>query len=212
MESDATPSAEMVASPRPEATQTPAAPSATPSAAAPVAEATPDLPVLRGTMVGTTTSAVLEYQGLTRVVKEGDAIGPFRVGGIYPKKASVAGEGHKYFLTLVPQTPTGAGVAPKREGGTDQWVNGLVVTQVVRDGAPIGLLIHHQGNPSPVNAQEGPLSQYGVYDNDVVKAVNGRPLRAQEDLWWLHEELLHSPNLEIAMERGGVDQTLRQSR
>lgn len=165
-------------------------------------------------MVGTTTSAVLEYQGMTRVVKEGDPIGPFRVGGIYPKKASVAGDGHKYFLTITPQqpAPVASTAAPRREGGTAQWVNGLTVTQVVREGSPIGLLIHNQGAPLPVNSQDGPLSQYGVYDSDVVKAVNGRPLRAQEDLWWLHEELLHSPNLEIAMERGGVEQTLRQSR
>ncbi|CAN0200505.1 unnamed protein product, partial [Phaeothamnion confervicola] len=193
----------MVASPRPEVSQTPEAPVPSPT---PHAEVQPELPILRGTMVGTTTSAVLEYQGMTRVLKEGDAIGPFRVGGIYPKKASVAGEGHKYFLALTPQQPAtaaAAGTAPRRESGTAQWVNGLTVTQVVREGSPIGLLIHNQGAPLPINSQEGPLSQYGVYDSDVVKTVNGRPLRAQEDLWWLHEELLHSPSLEIAMERGG---------
>ena len=171
-------------------------------------------PILRGTLVGRSCCAILEYQGAEKVVREGEAIGPFVIGGIYPKQASVAMKGQKFFLPLVPQSTASPAALPtsKGEGSTEHWVRNLSVTQVERDGTPVGLLIHRNGATNAPGPQDGPLSPFGIYDNDVVKAVNGRPLRSQADLWWLHQELLHSPCLEIALERGGLEQTLRQNR
>ena len=160
-------------------------------------------------MVGTSTLAIFEYQGVQRVVKEGETIGPFQVGGVYPKQASLSLHGQKFFAPLSPQVAYGSAPATSASGeNTEQWVKSLVTTQVVREGLAIGLILRKTPGPN----SESPLQQYGVNEGDILKAVNNRPVRSQADLWWVHQELQHAPRFEITIERGGQEQTLRQER
>jgi len=166
-----------------------------------------DPPELLGTIVGTpTVAAIFEYDGHQRILHEGQRIGPFIVGGVYSNKASLKGPYGKFFVGLKPQVqPQVSSISRSSANTDDGWIKGQNLTQVIRDGEAVGVLLRDSQGGSP-------LADYGVEGNDVLTSVNHRPVRSQADLWWLHQELQHASRLEVTIMRHDQEQTLCQDR
>lgn len=175
--------------------------------------------ILKGTITGpeALARAIIDDKGKQQLYKIGDEIMGARVLAIFRNKVIMEVNGQEQ--QLVPEEPggrkarggPGAGRAmpaslqgnmPPSGDMTDamqnmeQFLGKARVVPYFKQGEPYGFRISNVDNDSP-------LYGVGVRSGDVIRSVNGIPVRSPEDAFKAYQQLGNLSSVQIELERGG---------
>ncbi len=172
---------------------------------------------LKGTITGPEAfaRAIIDDKGKQQLYKIGDEIMGARVLAIFRNKVIMEVNGQEQ--QLVPEEPGGrkagrAGPAMARampERGSngamppadvmqnmEQFLGRARVVPYFKGGEPYGFRISNVDNDSP-------LYGVGVRSGDVIRSVNGIPVRSPEDAFKAYQQLGDLSSVQVELERGG---------
>ncbi len=183
---------------------------------------------LKGTIKGRgITLALIETNGKLAAFKAGDRIDGYTIAQVYPQQITLTKNNHTITVQMSLQSTSSPvnqknrshtkshPVVPGRRANPNPQQGKLSLkelrsmldnpssyqgkfrlTGVQRKGEPVGMLIQFS---SPDN----PLAKLGLRHGDIVKALNGKPLRTPDDLSRAYRTLRNSTSLTFTVERGG---------
>jgi len=174
---------------------------------------------LKGTITGPDAwaRAIIDDKGKQQLYKIGDEIMGARVLAIFRNKVIMEVNGQEQ--QLVPEEPG----ARKPRGGSgpgramparlqenmptadnmagvmqnmEQFLGKARVVPYFKQGEPYGFRISNVDNDSP-------LYGVGVRSGDVIRSVNGIPVRSPEDAFKAYQQLGNQSSVQVELERGG---------
>lgn len=77
-----------------------------------------------------------------------------------------------------------------------ELMSAVRITPYVKDGNPVGFQVRHL-------KRDNVLAQLGVKNGDVIKSINGIPIRNVGDVMNTIQSLMNSPSISVEVERGG---------
>ncbi|MBN2298781.1 MAG: PDZ domain-containing protein [Deltaproteobacteria bacterium] len=177
---------------------------------------------LKGTIAGPkeVARAIIEEKREQKSYKIGDEIKGATVLAIYRNKVIMDVNGQEQML-VVEEAKTKAGVASRREpvrapvrpeapgpsGMTsimknlDQYIGSARVVPYFKGGEPYGFRVSNLKEDTMVY-------ELGVRSGDIIRSVNGIPIRTPEDAFNVYQELQNQSAVEVELERAGESTTV----
>jgi general secretion pathway protein C len=174
--------------------------------------------LLKGTIAGSDlfSRAIIEDKGKQQIYKIGDSVSGANIIGIFRNKVILEMNGQEQMLVPEEKTdkkgakggpPLGPAIpmANKVEGGDmssamqnmEQLLGNARVVPYYKGGEPYGFRVTNVDNSSP-------LFGLGVRSGDVIKSVNGTPVKTSEDAMKLYQNMQNVSSANIELERHGV--------
>ena len=174
--------------------------------------------LLKGTIAGSDlfSRAIIEDKGKQQIYKIGDSVSGANIIGIFRNKVILEMNGQEQML--VPEeknrqergkrrTPLRSGNTYGQQGGWRRYVIGFAEygaasrqrqgRPLLQGGEPYGFRVTNVDNSSP-------LFGLGVRSGDVIKSVNGTPVKTSEDAMKLYQNMQNVSSANIELERHGV--------
>jgi general secretion pathway protein C len=174
--------------------------------------------LLKGTIAGSDlySRAIIEDKGKQQIYKIGDSVSGASIIGIFRNKVILVMNGQEQML--VPEEkadkkgprggpPSGPAIPMANlAGGGDissamqnmeQLLGNARVVPYYKGGEPYGFRVTNVENSSP-------LFGLGVRSGDVIKSVNGTPVKTSEDAMKLYQNMQNVSSANIELERHGV--------
>lgn len=172
---------------------------------------------LKGTITGpeVLARAIIDDKGKQQLLKIGDEIMGARVLAIFRNKVIMEVNGQEQ--QLVPEEPGSSravrggpamarampasipnGRTPSAEvmQNMEQFLGRARVVPYFKGGEPYGFRVSNVDNDSP-------LYGVGVRSGDVIRSVNGIPVRSPEDAFRAYQDLGNQATVQVELERGG---------
>jgi len=189
--------------------------------------AVPPMTLLGTLIVHGEASALIEAGGEQVLVTRGGKVGGMEVLEIQAKSVVLGGEGRRVTLYLASaggeeegSPPSGQPVTLPNPGpfgspasceravldraefkgmleSPERGARGVKFTTVVRGGSPYGVLINYV---TPDNI----FNRIGVRPGDLLKTINGSPLRTPEEAFQAYQVLKNEDHFSLEIERNGV--------
>jgi general secretion pathway protein C len=173
--------------------------------------------VLKGTIAGSPvfSRAIIEDKGKQQLFKIGDSVSGANIIGIFRNKVILELNGQEQMLVPEDSTakkgakggPAGPGISmPGISGGGDmssamqnmeQFLGNARVVPYFKGGEPYGFRVTNVDNNSP-------LYGLGVRSGDVIKSVNGIPIKTPEDAMKLYQNMQNISSANVELERHGA--------
>jgi len=177
---------------------------------------------LKGTIAGPkeVARAIIEEKREQKSYKIGDEIKGAAILAIYRNKVIMDVNGQEQML-VVEEAKAGPSATPRRTplsaparpdvpgpaGMTsimknlDQYIGSARVVPYFKGGEPYGFRVS--------NLKEDTLVyELGVRSGDIIRSVNGNPIRTPEDAFSMYQELQNQSSVEVELERAGETTTL----
>ncbi len=177
---------------------------------------------LRGTIAGPTeiARAIIEEKKEQKIYRIGDTVKGATVLAIYRNKVIMEVNGQEQML-VIEETKTKSGVTSPRAPTTsrgpsaptgspgitsimknlDQYIGSARVVPYFKGGEPYGFRVS--------NLKEDALVyEMGVRSGDIIRSVNGLPIRTPEDAFAAYQELQSESAVEVELERNGESTTI----
>jgi general secretion pathway protein C len=174
--------------------------------------------LLKGTIAGSDlySRAIIEENGKQQIYKIGDSVSGASIIGIFRNKVILAMNGQEQMLVPEEKSdkkgpkggpPSGPAIPmANMAGGGDmssamqnmeQLLGNARVVPYYKGGEPYGFRVTNVENSSP-------LFGLGVRSGDVIKSVNGSPVKTSEDAMKLYQNMQNVSSANIELERHGV--------
>ncbi len=173
--------------------------------------------LLKGTIAGSDlySRAIIEDKGKQQIYKIGDSVSGASIIGIFRNKVILVMNGQEQMLVPEDKTdkkgprggpPSGPAVPMANLSGGDmssamqnmeQLLGNARIVPYYKGGEPYGFRVTNVENSSP-------LFGLGVRSGDVIKSVNGSPVRSSEDAMKLYQNMQDVSSANIELERHGV--------
>jgi len=174
--------------------------------------------LLKGTIAGSDlySRAIIEDKGKQQIYKIGDSVSGASIIGIFRNKVILMMNGQEQMLVPEEKTdkkgprggpPSGPAIPiPNMSDGGDmssamqnmeQLLGNARVVPYYKGGEPYGFRVTNVENSSP-------LFSLGVRSGDVIKSVNGTPVKSSEDAMKLYQNMQNVSSANIELERHGV--------
>jgi general secretion pathway protein C len=174
--------------------------------------------LLKGTIAGSElySRAIIEDKGKQQIYKTGDSVSGASIIGIFRNKVILMLNGQEQML--VPEEKTdkkgqrggpasgpAISIPSMADGGDmsavmqnmEQLLGNARVVPYYKGGEPYGFRVTNVENNSP-------LFGLGVRSGDVIKSVNGTPVKSSEDAMKLYQNMQNVSSANIELERHGV--------
>jgi general secretion pathway protein C len=176
--------------------------------------------LLKGTIAGSVifSRAIIEDKGKQQIFKIGDSVSGANIIGIFRNKVILEMNGQEQML--VPEETTGKKgakggpsgpsvptipIGGMSEGGDmssamqnmEQFLGNARVVPYFKGGEPYGFRVTNVDNSSP-------LFGLGVRSGDVIKSVNGIPIKTPEDAMKLYQNMQNISSANVELERHGT--------
>jgi general secretion pathway protein C len=177
---------------------------------------------LRGTITGPSeiARAIIEESNDQKLYRIGDTVKGARLIAIFRNKVIMDVNGQQQMLVVEetksgtglasragmgrePRRPRFAGASPANAGGIpeamknmDQLLGNARVVPYYRGGQPYGFRV------SDV-AEGAKIYELGVRTGDIIKSINGVPIRTPQDALSAYQELQNNTNVQLEIERQG---------
>lgn len=177
---------------------------------------------LRGTITGPReiARAIIEESNDQKLYRIGDTVKGARLIAIFRNKVIMDVNGQQQMLVVEetksgpglasragmgrePRRPRLAGASPANAGGVpeamknmDQLLGNARVVPYYRGGQPYGFRV------SDV-AEGAKIYELGVRTGDIIKSINGVPIRTPQDALSAYQELQNNTNVQLEIERQG---------
>ncbi len=173
--------------------------------------------LLKGTIAGSDlySRAIIEDKGKQQIYKIGDSVSGANIIGIFRNKVILVMNGQEQML--IPEdktdkkgprggTPPGPAVPMANLSGGDmssvmqnmeQLLGNARIVPYYKGGEPYGFRVTNVESSSP-------LFGLGVRSGDVIKSVNGSPVKSTEDAMKLYQNMQNVSSANIELERHGV--------
>jgi len=174
---------------------------------------------LRGTITGPSeiARAIIEEANDQKLYRIGDTIKGARIIAIFRNKVIMDVNGQQQML-VVEETKSGMGLASRgglrraRASGApggipdsmknmDQLLGNARVVPYYRGGQPYGFRV------SDV-AEGAKIYELGIRTGDIIKSINGVPIRTPQDALNAYQELQGNANVQMEIERQGTTTTI----
>jgi type II secretion system protein C len=181
---------------------------------------------LKGTIAGPEeiARAIIESNNLQKIYKIGDEISGARLLAIFRNKVIMNVGGQEQMLIIeenaaggVPGAPPGRfprtrsafpGAGPVGMPGMnppmksfDEFLGNARVVPYFKGGEPYGFRVSNLGTDAPVYAM-------GVRTGDIIRSVNGVPIRTPEDAFKAYQQFQNESNVQLDIERNGQSTTV----
>jgi general secretion pathway protein C len=174
--------------------------------------------LLKGTIAGSDifSRAIIEDKGKQQLYKIGDSVSGANIIGIFRNKVILQMNGQEQMLvpedTTSKKGPKGGPSGPAipmaggMSGGGDmssamqnmeQFLGNARVVPYFKGGEPYGFRVTNVENSSP-------LFGLGVRSGDVIKSVNGIPIKTPEDAMKLYQNMQNVSSANVELERHGT--------
>jgi len=172
---------------------------------------------LKGTIAGPEeiARAIIDNKNEQRIYKIGDEIMGAKLIAIFRYKVIMEVNGQEQMLVMeeaaskdrvqpgdgpskMPSrfTPTaGAGMPPAMKN-LDEYIGKARIVPYFKGGEPYGFRISNLGNDAMVY-------QLGVRAGDIIRSVNGVPVRTPEDAFKVYQEFQNESSVQLELERNG---------
>lgn len=174
--------------------------------------------ILKGTIAGADeiARAIIDDKGKQQLYRIGDEIMGARILAIFRNKVIMEVNGQEQ--QLIPEEPGAKRGAPMAglpgaspvgmPGGTtsgdmanvmqnmEQFLGRARVVPYFKGGQPYGFRVSNVEG-------ESPLFGMGVRSGDVIRSVNGIPVRSPEDAFQAYQQLANQSSVQVELERGG---------
>ena len=177
---------------------------------------------LKGTIAGPkeVARAIIEEKREQTIYKIGDEIKGATILAIYRNKVIMDVNGQEQML-VVEEAKTVPGVASRRQPGAapvrppaaapsgmtsimknlDQYIGSARVVPYFKGGEPYGFRVSNLKEDTMVY-------ELGVRSGDIIRSVNGIPIRTPEDAFNAYQELQNQSAVEVELERAGESTTV----
>jgi general secretion pathway protein C len=176
--------------------------------------------LLKGTIAGSViySRAIIEDKGKQQIFKIGDSVSGANIIGIFRNKVILEMNGQEQML--VPEETSGKKGAKGGPGSSapaipiggmsggggdmssamqnmEQFLGNARVVPYFKGGEPYGFRVTNVDNSSP-------LFGLGVRSGDVIKSVNGIPIKTPEDAMKLYQNMQNISSANVELERHGT--------
>jgi len=180
---------------------------------------------LKGTITGPeeVARAVIEEKNKQESYKIGDSIKGAKVLAIYRNKVIMDVNGQEQMLVIEEGKSMGRSSSRRRSPvsrdtrrrsskspvsgmanimqNLDQYIGRARVVPYFKKGEPYGFRISNV-------SEDAMIYEMGVRSGDVIRSVNGKPVRTPEDAFALYQELQSESSVDVELERKGSSTTI----
>ncbi len=175
--------------------------------------------LLKGTIAGSDifSRAIIEDKGKQQIFKIGDSVSGANIIGIFRNKVILSMNGQEQMLVpevapdkkgakggpgpSAPSIPiggmAGGGDMSSAMQNMEQFLGNARVVPYFKGGEPYGFRVTNVDNSSP-------LFGLGVRSGDVIKSVNGIPIKTPEDAMKLYQNMQNISSANVELERHGA--------
>ena len=173
--------------------------------------------VLRGTITGPKEleRAIIEDNGKQDLYKLGETIKGATIVAIYRNKVIMNVGGQEQMLVVAEEARPGTKTAARKISGgkymprggispgfadvmqhLDRYIGKARIVPYFKGGKPYGFRINNV-------AKNTQIYRLGVRSGDIIKSVNGMPIRTPEDAFKAYQDIKNSTSMDVEVERGG---------